>query len=65
MEERRKTVIQTEKEFQESINYLFQLPEKLSRQLQGMYKTNSNEEWELLYHTYEEEPVGCDYKNCP
>lgn len=58
-------MIQTEKEFQEAINYLFQLPEKLSRQLQGMYKTNSNEEWELLYHTYEEEPVGCDYKNCP
>ncbi|MDC4248091.1 hypothetical protein [Enterococcus faecium] len=58
-------MLQTEKEFQEAINYLLQLPEKLSRQLQGTYKTNSNEEWELLYHTYEEEPVGCDYKNCP
>lgn len=57
-------MIWTEKEYGE-LTYLFQLSEKLERQLQNIYKTNSTEEWELLNHTYEEEPVGCDYKNCP
>lgn len=49
----------------EKLDYLFQLSEKLERQLQNIYETNSTEEWKLLKHTYEEKPVGCDYKNCP
>lgn len=51
--------------FYDRLIYSLQLPKKLNRQLQKTYETKSTEEWELLKHTYEEEPVGCDYKNCP
>ena len=57
--------MQTAKQFKEELEYLFQIPNKLERNLLDIYETNSSDDWELIDYTYEENMVGCDYKNCP
>lgn len=56
--------MRTAKQFKEELEYLFQIPNKLERNLLDVYETNSSDDWELIGHTYEKNMVGCDYKNC-